>query len=103
MKKNVLIYGTAIGSYRTQNLLKALLETKQVNTFFFNFEQMWRKNSPFFTAYLFLTEFFVVLKSDVLIFPAMRHGMTWRYKLGKFFGKKIITDFYVSFYDSSVI
>lgn len=103
MRKNVVVYGTAIGSYRTQNLIKALLETKEINTFFFNYEQFWRKTSPFFTAYLFLTEFLVVWKSDTVIFPAMRHQFTFRYKLAKFLGKQIITDFYVSFYDSQVI
>ncbi|WAC11923.1 glycosyltransferase [Dyadobacter pollutisoli] len=103
MKKNVVVYGLAIGSYRTQNLIKALLETKEINTFFFNYEQFWRKTSPFFTAYLFFTEFMVVLKSHIVIFPAMRHQFTFRYKLAKLLGKQIITDFYVSFYDSQVI
>ncbi|MCF2491093.1 glycosyltransferase [Dyadobacter sp. CY347] len=102
MKVNVTIYGVAAGSYRTQNLLKALLDTKDVNVFFLNVRELWGKKTLFVKIQQMLVEAIVVAKSDIIIIPAVEHIYSYRYRLAKFFKKRIVTDFYISYYDSYV-
>lgn len=45
--------------------------------------------------------FFMMLKSDVVIFCNMTVPIRY-FKIASFFGKKIITDFYISMYDTNV-
>lgn len=102
MKVNVVIYGVVAGSYRTQNLIRSLFDISEVNLFYLNPGLLWDRPSLWNKIQRMIIELTVVWKADIIIIPATRHQYPYKYKLAKFFKKQVITDFYISFYDTYV-
>lgn len=102
MKLNVAIYGVVAGSYRTQNLIRSLFDISEINLFYLNPGQLWERPSLWNKIQRMIIELTVVWRSDIIIFPATRHQYGYKYKLAKLFKKQIITDFYISYYDTFV-
>ncbi|ACT95224.1 glycosyltransferase [Dyadobacter fermentans] len=102
MKLNVVVYGVVAGSYRTQNLIRSLFDISEINLFYLNPGLLWERPSLWNKIQRMIVELTVVWRSDIIIIPATRHQNPYKYKLAKFFKKQIITDFYISYYDTFV-
>lgn len=112
--KNIYIIGKVVGSYRTQNLIKFLLDQKAY-VYYNSFRNNSFKNELGLKSILFfiLIRFDILIKkifslynlaiSDIVILPAMCNHYQFELKYAKYFKKFIITDFYISLYDSQVL
>lgn len=115
--KKVYLIGQCGGSFRTQNLVKILLDDK-VEIFYENMislRNFFRKKFP---RIKILASIFGVLDEilrfpqklialvlcDVVYVTAMNHIYLWSYEaaLARLLGKEVICDFYISFYDTLV-
>lgn len=112
--KNVYIIGRVQGSYRTQNLIKFLLDQNYLIYFnsyksgiFFGKKGLKR----FFRLIIRggeellkrLFSLYSLMVSDLVILPAMCNSFQLELFLAKIFKKKIISEFYISKYDSVVL
>lgn len=114
--KNIYILGKVIGKYRTQNLIKALLDN-EFNVYYNSLKirnkvtgvSLYRK---ILRKFLNIIENIIILPqtlyfltiSDIIILPAMNiYEQFWFNVSKKIFRKKIIVDYYVSYYDSLVL
>lgn len=100
---NVYIYGTGLGAYRTGSVLKSLIDT---NKFGVSFVHHFSKGSFFSKAIckLFNTieTIINIAFSDIVYFGIMEHGTKYL-KFAVLLRKKIITEFYLSLYDTNVL
>lgn len=112
--QNVYIIGKAKAGNRNKNLLKILLDGNRniyYNSFIYNKEA--NKNLFKSLVETFLVKMNFIAKklsnlyflsiADVVILPAMGNRYQIEFNLAKFFKKIIITDYYISFYDTYVL
>lgn len=113
--KNIYIIGRVIGSYRTQNLIKLLLD-KNYNIYYNSTTVNIFKDSvgvKKILRYLVrgvesilqsINRIYNILISDFVILPAMNNQAKhlWELRLANFLNKYIYTDFYISHYDTKV-
>lgn len=112
--KNIYIIGRCKGNYRTQNLIKFLLD-QHYSVCFNSLEGSWSKSSPGYNKALVkvlnktqnlvsnLFKTYFIAKADLVILPAQCNEYQRELSIAKRFKKKIITDYYISFYDSRVL
>ena len=112
---NVYIIGQIKGSYRTQNLIKFLLDNNY--SLFFNTliigNSLKEGNSISKIFRIILRAIEEILKtifniyfiaiSDIVVMPAMCNDYQRDLKIASLFGKIIYTDFYISYFDTFVL
>ncbi len=115
--KNVYIIGRAVGSGRTQNLIKYLLDRRGpvLNVYYNSLKPdlHFRKsiisgllNRFFILTHVLIKRLFSLYNlaiSDIVILPAMVNANQFELKYARIFKKLVITDFYKSLYDSEVL
>jgi glycosyltransferase involved in cell wall biosynthesis len=112
--KNIYIIGDIKGEYRTQNLIKYLIDT-QYNVYYNGLKKYQKENESHlffkvkqYTSFIFsfmtsfLYRFYLIYISDVVILSALNSSKIIEVLLAKLFGKYVVVDFYVSDYDSKV-
>lgn len=106
---NIYVFGKAIGVYRTQNFIKLVLEKTNYKLFFNDF-QMERKSSKIHHKILFrlkkyffemMDNKFIINRSDIVYQTAMNEIRVPYHKI-HLKKKYIISEFYISFYDTYV-
>ncbi|PZL77905.1 hypothetical protein CI088_01250 [Enterococcus plantarum] len=90
---NIFFLGDTRGAYRTENIIKALFELEYKNVYINSFS-----NNKFFKN---IANLLMIINSDVVFVGPIQHNNRL-IRVAKFFNKKIITDFYMSFFDSQV-
>lgn len=90
---NIFFLGDTRGAYRTENIIKALFELEYRNLYINSFT----KNKFFRT----IANLLMILQSDIVFVGPIQHNNRL-IKVAAFFKKRIVTDFYISFYDSEV-
>ena len=112
--KNVYIAGIVKGNFRTQNLVKYLLDY-DIRLYYNSFYNEKEVNFNCFNLFYFiysrfiynifkhLNAFFLIPISDLIIIPAMCNDFQFELLFAKLWKKKIITDYYISFYDTLVL
>ncbi len=112
--KNIYLIGRAKGWYRTQNLIKFLLDEKYNiyhNSFEVNIFSKEKGIFRFFRSFLkrlhiflnFFVKSYHIAISDIVILTAMNNDLQWELNFAKFLKKYIITDFYLSSYDTFIL
>lgn len=113
--KNIFLIGQIKGQYRSQNLIKYLLDKGysiyysdyEINLFEGNYNFIFRSIRVIVrnlnNLFLFLHSIYFLLVSDCVLILAMCNDRHWEIRLAKFFRKPIICDFYLSFYDTLVL
>lgn len=115
--KNVFIIGRAIGSYRTQNLIKYLLDRRSpgLNVHYNSFKPNLNEgrsiidgiiNRLLVIAHVGIKRLFNLYNlaiSHIVILPAMGNENQFELKYARIFNKIVITDYYKSLYDSEVL
>lgn len=98
--------GEVYGSYRTQNFIKVLIDAHKKYNFYYNSIQMFSLNnnlSKYLHRYFkWIFELIFILNADLIYFPAM-NKVGIKFIISSLLKKKIISDFYVSAYDSKVL
>ena len=115
MNKNIYIIGPARGAYRTQNLIKILMDQKY-NVYYnslilkkyLHSESLVKKIirkalRAFEEVFLFFYKLYFIAISDIVFLTAMNNQKQLEFNLARLFKKKIITDFYISFYDTFIL
>ncbi|MDO5558707.1 MAG: glycosyltransferase [Oscillospiraceae bacterium] len=98
----IFVIGEIRGAYRTKNLLHTLIDNKKISCRYNSFYVPQSGIKRFiYKLFLFPGEFFDLLRSDVVFVAAMQHDNKL-IKTAHFLKKRIITDFYISFYDTEV-
>jgi hypothetical protein len=111
---NVYIIGRVEGNYRTQNLIKLFLDAHinlSYDTITIETYIKQRNINGLIAVILrkiqkiikFFPRVYKLWVSDLVILPAMCNYNRVEFKIAKFFNKKIITDFYISYYDTFVL
>ena len=103
MNKNIYIIGKEVTAYRTIHFLEAMLKDK--NRIILNLFEI--KFSNRFTLRMkLLCERFIATynlrKADIVYVSPMCHNNMYEIKRAKSLNKKIITEFYISYYDTLV-
>lgn len=106
--QTIFFLGPVIGAYRTQYLLKFLKDNPKFCIFYIDDDFFIRKSRSYFNRIIglvigFLTQFFYLIFSDVVIVPAMSYKDIRWYKFVVFLKKRMIVDFYISKYDTEVL
>ncbi|WP_426092449.1 hypothetical protein [Flavobacterium sp. DSR3-2] len=112
--QNIYIIGIVKGTSRTQNLIKFLLDQNRdifynslETKIFFNkkgFKGILRKILRGFEETLkYIDKVYNILISDIVVLPAMCNNYQFDLYIAKILKKTIITDFYISFYDTWVL
>ena len=114
--KKIYLIGKIIGSYRSQNIISILIKNNY--SVFFDLgsnyldgmkrNNIWNKILIKIMKILdkileFPRKLLMLVVSDVVILLAMNNMKKWELNLAKFLKKKIITDYYISFYDTEVL
>ncbi len=112
--KNIYIIGEVKGSYRTQNLIKILLDSNH-KIYYCSIVSLKYAGSMKFThrtrrkiikilqkIIAFPTKILFLSMADIVILPAMNNNRQFEFNIAKLFRKQIITDFYISEYDTKV-
>jgi glycosyltransferase involved in cell wall biosynthesis len=107
MKKNKTIYfvGSIKGAYRSQNLIKVLLDNN-FQLFFntiFNFKSKANFTRQIFDFLFFPYNLFLMLFSDIIFIGAMCNNRYLEIIFAILFKKNIYVDFYISNYETRVI
>ena len=99
----IYIYGKNRGVYRTKILINKLLDMKDVEISFIGFEEEFNKKwlNYLERIFLFFVSLFLTVRCDVILIPAMQHD-TAIIKVAKVLNKKIIVDYYISYFDTFV-
>lgn len=113
MIKNIYITGYVKGSYRTQYLIKYFSDNNY--NFFYNSQRLFYKDSKgvkriillilriFDLIFDRLIRIYQIMISDLVVVPAMCNEFKVDFIISKLFKKKILSDFYISFYDTFVL
>ena len=112
--KKIYISGRAEGSYRTQNLIKVLLDNKYelfYNSIHFSFLSNAKGLKKIIRIILRLIDesfkriyiIYNIYLCDILIQPAICNDFRFEINVAKFFNKTIIVDFYISIYDTMIL
>jgi glycosyltransferase involved in cell wall biosynthesis len=97
---NIFCVGEYGDGYRTQNTLKTFLNNRRVNIFYNDFPLPDGKiSSKIYKLFVIINSIFYMVRADLIYVFAMQHGHFLMH-LFKFFRKKVITDFFLSFYDT---
>lgn len=110
--KRVLVFGNNGGSYRTSNIFKFLSENNLKYRFVY-INPLWFKlnaKTYFFKIIARLIQEVInivlflifIIPADILFIPAMNADKFMYILIAKLFRKKVISDFYISFYDTQV-
>lgn len=112
--KNIYIIGEVKGSYRTQNLIKILLDNDH-KIYYCSIVSLRYSGSMKFlhrirrkifkslqSIITFPTKIFLLFIADIVILPAMNNNRQLEFNIARLFRKKIITDYYISEYDTKV-
>lgn len=97
--RKIFILGKSVGVYRTKNFLKFLMDYKDGQGIYYN---SIFSDSKLNKILNFLCDFLPFLKSNIVYVAAMCHNSNFKIILAKFFKKKIISEFYISYYDTIV-
>ncbi len=111
--KKIFIVGRAKGMFRSQNLMKYLLDKNYslyynslTNDFYKKsngikkiIRKLLRSFEEFWTT---IFEFYQIIISDIVVVPAMNNEQQKHLFFAHFLRKKILTDFYISDYDTYV-
>lgn len=97
----IYIVGKAVGSYRNQNFLKIMSENSNTDFYYNGYYDNCSKSGKLINILSFPLDLIRMMKSDVVYVLAMQHD-SYLVKLAAFLKKRIITDFYISFYDTAV-
>ncbi len=112
--KNIYIAGYVRGAYRTQVMIKYLLDNNYL-VYYNSLEtkvlkdrtgvlKIIRKLLRAFEELLkFCFQIYQIGISDIVIIPAMCNDFQIQFKLACFFRKTIISDYYISLYDTAVL
>lgn len=114
--KKIYLIGRINGSYRSQNIISILIKNNY-SVFFdsgSNYLDGIKRNSIWdkilikiireIDALLEVSrKIFMLCFSDIVILLAMNNAKKWELNLAKFLKKKIITDYYISLYDTQVL
>lgn len=113
--KNIYIIGQVRGSYRTQHLIKFLLDRGYGVYYNSNIIQIFINNKKgikrlmriivraFDLIVNFCAKIYNILISEIVILPAMCNEKQFELFVAMLLKKKIITDFYISMYDTHVL
>lgn len=112
--KNIFIIGRVKGNYRTQYLIKSLLDCNyylhynSLQTRRFKNKQGLEKILRYFVrgfeeSINFLFKIYYISISDIVILPAMCNEFQIDLKIAKALNKKVLCDFYISFYDTFIL
>jgi len=112
--RKIYIIGGAVGSCRTQNLIKYLLDHNYIvyyNPVSLSFykdkkglKMLIRKTiKTLEKLLLFPYRVYYIAMSEIVILPAMQNNYQSWLKIASFFGKRIICDYYISFFDTEVL
>lgn len=115
--KNVYIIGRAVGIGRTQNLVKYLLDQRDlgIDVYYNSLKPNLHLRGSMISG--ILNRFFIIIHilikrlfnlynlaiSDIVIVPAMGNANQFELKYARILKKVVITDFFISFYDSQVL
>ena len=112
--KNIYLIGDIYGAYRTQNMIKTLLDG-QNRIFFCNIRSLRFPTSFKLTHDIYRTivnlfgnilslphKIYSISLADIVIVTAMNNSKRFEFRLSKLLRKKIITDYYISYHDSWV-
>lgn len=113
MEERIYLIGRVLGAYRSQNLIKILLDQKYQVCYNGYREHMAKNSSPIrkftgavvkliFFVFSFPYKLFSIAVSDLVILLAMNNMSKVDIAIARLFNKKIMTDFYYSKYDASV-
>jgi hypothetical protein len=100
--KNFYIIGKVMGGQRTENLIKYLLDDKKP-VYYNSFKNTNKLPSLLFVPLQKLSNLINLFIADVVILPAMCNRYAFEFKIAHKLKKKIITDFYISLYDTHVL
>jgi len=107
---NVFCIGSVSGDYRTKNSLNFFLNNKKYRIYYNDFFAYYPSDKSskllqikiiIYKLFSFLPSLFYMFHADIIYLFAMQHG-SFPVKIAYFFKRKIITDFYISFYDTEV-
>ncbi len=114
MNKNIYLIGEVRGSYRSQNIVKYLLDkgyfifynSLELELFKGKKNLFYRVTRKFFRSFHLLIRFAVsvyyIIICDKVILLAMCNDRQTELKIARILWKKIYVDFYISFYDTLV-
>lgn len=100
----VFILGKIRGAYRTQQVIKSLLDVNDIQLSFIGFDDATiSRFSNRISRLIYGVQAILLMPCcDVVFIPAMQHD-TVLIKIAKFLKKKIIVDYYISYYDTFVL
>ncbi|TKD65095.1 glycosyltransferase [Flavobacterium sp. ASW18X] len=108
-KKNVYVLGNILGAYRSQTVIGTLLNSGNYNVNFSNFSVGTSRPSVLTKLFKVLDVFvssclrvYFLLRADFVFVLAMNNNKFIQILLAKLFRKTIISDFYISYYDTRV-
>lgn len=109
-KKNIYIIGNILGAYRSQTILSILLNSTKYNVNFNNFTVSDKSNKTFYKILKAIDVFIVtclrlysLIRADIVFILPMNNNKFFQVLIAKFFRKKIVSDFYISYYDTRII
>ncbi|SOC80330.1 hypothetical protein SAMN06296241_1878 [Salinimicrobium sediminis] len=100
--KNYYFIGKVMGGHRTENLIQLLLN-KQQPLYYNSLKNRNRLPGFLFSLFSKLSSLINIVLADVVIMPAMCNNFQFEFRIAVWLKKKIVTDFYVSFYDTHVL
>ncbi|MGB3144336.1 MAG: glycosyltransferase [Maribacter sp.] len=108
-KKNIYIIGNILGAYRSQAILFILIDSNKYRINFNNFIFS-NKSSKILlnvlkTVDIFITtvlRLYFLIRADIVFILPMNNNKFFQILLAKLFRKKIVSDFYISYYETRV-
>ncbi|MDR0606757.1 MAG: glycosyltransferase [Bacteroidales bacterium] len=107
---NIFCLGAVSEDYRTKNTLKFFLEKEDYRVFYNDFDKPVSYKESFrpvsiraklLKIFSVIPNFFYMLWADIIYVFAMQHG-SFPVQIAFFFKKKLVVDFFLSFYDTEV-
>jgi glycosyltransferase involved in cell wall biosynthesis len=109
-KKNIYIIGNILGAYRSQSILSILLNSTKYTVNFNNFTVSDKSSKTLHTLLKAIDVFIVtvlrlyfLIRADIVFILPMNNNKFFQILTAKFFRKKIVSDFYISYYDTRII
>lgn len=109
--KNIYLAGLTRGSYRTQNVIKYLLDNRypvyynSLGTTFLANKKGWilKLIRGINKVINLIVKSYYIALADIVIIPAMCNEFQEELLIANLFKKKIICDYYISFYDTFIL
>lgn len=109
-KKNIYVIGNILGAYRSQAVLSILVCSNKYNLNFNNFSFFGISNKNLLNLikgvdilFASTARLYFLIRSDIVFVLAMNNNKYIQILFAKLLGKKIIADFYISYYDTHVM